>query len=126
MVRAVGPAELTLSDGCGPAKACGSKPCFVSRTPLVCNLRREGAITGLGRGMDWREPPEMDLTDLTWPTVAELSKDMPVVIPVAALEQHGHHLPLFTDSLLTAEIVRRTAERLGGRVLFAPLTWLGN
>jgi len=68
----------------------------------------------------------MDLTVLTWPAVAALSKDMPVLIPIAALEQHGHHLPLFTDSLLTAEIVRRVAERFAGRVLFAPLMWLGN
>jgi creatinine amidohydrolase len=68
----------------------------------------------------------MQLSDLSWPTVQALSKDMPVVIPVAALEQHGHHLPLFTDSLLLGEIVRRVAEKLHDRVLFAPLTWLGN
>jgi creatinine amidohydrolase len=68
----------------------------------------------------------MDLPDLSWPTVAALSKDMPVVFPIAALEQHGHHLPLFTDSLLLGEIVRRAKERLGDRVLFAPLMWLGN
>lgn len=68
----------------------------------------------------------MQLTDLTWPKVQALSKDTPVIIPVAALEQHGHHLPVFTDSLLLGEIVRRAAERLGDRVLVAPLTWLGN
>jgi creatinine amidohydrolase len=68
----------------------------------------------------------MQLTDLTWPKVQALSKDIPVVIPVAALEQHGHHLPLFTDSMLLGEIVRRVAEKLEDRVLFAPLTWLGN
>jgi creatinine amidohydrolase len=68
----------------------------------------------------------MQLADLTWPKVQALSKDTPVVIPVAALEQHGHHLPLFTDSMLLGEIVRRLAERLHERVLFAPLTWLGN
>ena len=68
----------------------------------------------------------MDLTDLSWPAVAALSKDTPVVIPIAALEQHSHHLPVFTDSLLLGEIVRRAKERLGSRVLFAPLLWLGN
>ena len=35
-------------------------------------------------------------------------------------------MPLFTDSLLLGEVVRRVAERLGDRVLFAPLQWLGN
>ena len=68
----------------------------------------------------------MDLTDLTWPAVAALSKDTPVVVPIAALEQHGHHLPLFTDSLLLGEVVRRSKVAVGDRVLFAPLTWLGN
>jgi creatinine amidohydrolase len=68
----------------------------------------------------------MQLTDLTWPAVQSVSKDTPIVFPVAALEQHGGHLPLFTDSLLLGEIIRRVAERLGGRVLVAPLLWLGN
>jgi len=68
----------------------------------------------------------MQLTDLHWRAIQSLDKDMPVVFPVAALEQHGHHLPLFTDSLLLGEIIRRATERLGQRVLFAPLLWLGN
>ena len=68
----------------------------------------------------------MQLSDLTWPKVQGLSKDTPVVFPIAALEQHGHHLPLFTDSFLLGEIMRRAAEKLAERVLFAPLLWLGN
>ena len=68
----------------------------------------------------------MNLAEMRWPQVAELSRETPVVIPIAALEQHGHHLPVFTDSLLCGEVVRRAAERLGERVLFAPLMWLGN
>ena len=68
----------------------------------------------------------MQLAELTWPAVQALNKDLPVVFPIAALEQHGHHLPLFTDSLLLGEVVRRAAERVGDRCLFAPLTWLGN
>ena len=68
----------------------------------------------------------MQLAELTWPAVQALHKDTPVVFPIAALEQHGHHLPLFTDSMLLGEIVRRASEGVGDRVLFAPLTWLGN
>jgi creatinine amidohydrolase len=68
----------------------------------------------------------MQLTDLNWPAVQNLSRDTPIVFPVAALEQHGHHMPLFTDSMLLGEIVRRTAERVGDRIVFAPLLWLGN
>jgi len=68
----------------------------------------------------------MNLGDMTWPAVAALDKRTPVVIPVAALEQHGHHLPLFTDSMLLGEILRRSSLALGDRVMFAPLMWLGN
>lgn len=68
----------------------------------------------------------MQLADMRWPEVAALSKDTPVVFPVAALEQHGHHMPVFTDSILCGEVVRRAAARVGDRALFAPLLWLGN
>src|SRR5882762_8589022 len=68
----------------------------------------------------------MQLTDLTTIQVESLNKDTPVVFPVAALEQHGGHMPLFTDSLLLGEIIRRVADKLGDHVLVAPLLWLGN
>lgn len=68
----------------------------------------------------------MNLTDLTWRAVADLSRDLPVVIPVSALEQHGHHLPVFTDSMLLGEVVRRVSDTLRSEALFVPLTWLGN
>src|SRR6267378_575167 len=68
----------------------------------------------------------MLLHEMTWDEVKNLSGDTPVVFPVAALEQHGRHMPLFTDSLLLGEVVRRAAARYEDRVLFAPLQWLGN
>jgi creatinine amidohydrolase len=71
-------------------------------------------------------PLAMQLADLKWPDIAALSRDTPVVIPIAALEQHGRHMPLFTDSLLLGEVIRRASEKLRDRVLFTPLMWLGN
>ena len=68
----------------------------------------------------------MNLADLTWPDVENLSRDIPVVVPVAALEQHGRHMPLFTDSLLLGEVIRRVSAAMKDKVLFAPLMWLGN
>jgi creatinine amidohydrolase len=68
----------------------------------------------------------MQLTDLKWPDIAALDRDVPIVIPIAALEQHGRHMPLFTDSLLLGEVIRRASERLKDKVLFTPLMWLGN
>src|SRR5215469_5961163 len=63
---------------------------------------------------------------MRWPQVAALSRDIPVVVPIAALEQHGRHMPVFTDSLLLGEVARRAAETLKDKVLFVPLMWLGN
>ena len=68
----------------------------------------------------------MYLPNLTWPQVDALRRDTPVVFPIAALEQHGRHMPVMTDSLLTEELVRRLEPQFEKDVLFAPLTWLGN
>ncbi|MEZ6087874.1 MAG: creatininase family protein [Pirellulaceae bacterium] len=68
----------------------------------------------------------MYLQELSWPQIDRLSRDLPVLIPVAAVEQHGHHLPVHTDSMLLGEIVRRTEVELQQEVLVTPLMWLGN
>jgi creatinine amidohydrolase len=68
----------------------------------------------------------MELLELSWPAVKALSRDTPVVIPIAALEQHGKHMPVFTDSLLLGEVLRRAKPQVADKVLFAPLYWLGN
>jgi creatinine amidohydrolase len=69
----------------------------------------------------------MELADLAWPAVAALPKTTPVVFPIAALEQHGRHMPVFTDSLLLGEVVRRVKlTPVAEKCLFAPLQWLGN
>src|SRR5438132_7584343 len=73
-----------------------------------------------------RENP-IDLQEMAWPKVAALAKDTPVVIPIAALEQHGRHMPVFTDSLLLGEVLRRVKQTpAADKCLFAPLQWLGN
>jgi creatinine amidohydrolase len=68
----------------------------------------------------------MRLADLTWPQVQSLDRNCPVIVPLAAMEQHGDHLPLYTDSYLLEEIVRRVERAAGHDVLIAPLQWLGN
>ena len=68
----------------------------------------------------------MLLAELPWPDVAALDRNTPVVFPVAALEQHGRHMPVFTDSMLMGEIARRAEVELKDQILLAPLQWLGN
>jgi creatinine amidohydrolase len=68
----------------------------------------------------------MQLGEQNWPNARALAeKNIPVVVPIAAFEQHGHHLPLLTDTLIGTEIVRRAEKILGDEALFAPPLWLG-
>ncbi|VTS03767.1 Creatininase OS=Chthoniobacter flavus Ellin428 GN=CfE428DRAFT_3738 PE=4 SV=1: Creatininase [Gemmata massiliana] len=69
----------------------------------------------------------MELADLAWPAVAALPKTTPIIFPIAALEQHGKHMPVFTDSLLLGEVIRRVKlAPVAEKCLFSPLQWLGN
>ena len=47
-----------------------------------------------------------------------------VIIPIGAIEVHGPHLPVGTDSIETYEIGLRAAEQVG--VVLTPLVWIGN
>jgi creatinine amidohydrolase len=64
--------------------------------------------------------------ELNWPWLAAVARDLPVVVPIAAVEQHGRHLSVFTDSLLLGEVVRRADAVLRDRIVWTPLLWLGN
>jgi creatinine amidohydrolase len=54
-------------------------------------------------------------------------QDAIVLLPVAAMEQHGPHLPVMVDSLLCAEVALRTARRVADHqpVVVAPTVWSG-
>ena len=45
-----------------------------------------------------------------------LKEQPPIFLPVGALEQHGPHLPLGTDGLLSASVSADTAALVGGLV----------
>lgn len=67
----------------------------------------------------------MKLAELTWKDVAELDRDVLVVIPTGSLEQHGPHLPLFTDSILVTAVAEAVEARMADKVLLTPTLWLG-
>lgn len=49
----------------------------------------------------------------------------PVILPVAATEQHGEHLPLGTDVMIVGAILDRVEAALGDRVLRLPTQEVG-
>lgn len=67
----------------------------------------------------------MLLERMTWPEVEALDRDVVVVIPAGSLEQHGPHLPLFTDTLISTAAARQASERAPDKSLVTPGIWLG-
>ena len=66
----------------------------------------------------------MQFGEQSWPQAAAQTHKV-VILPLGALEQHGHHLPLLTDALIGGEIARRAEAQLGDAALFLPTLWIG-
>ena len=63
---------------------------------------------------------------LTWPEVrARAERGAVIVIPVAAIEQHGSHLPIDTDNVLVEHATEEAARRSDGLILTAPMIHYG-
>lgn len=59
------------------------------------------------------------LENLTWPEAGRiLARDSRLIFPVGALEQHGPHLPLGTNTFIAERLARDLSEDLG--ILLAP------
>jgi creatinine amidohydrolase len=70
--------------------------------------------------VEWAKLKAAELRDLA-------AREAIVVLPVAAMEQHGPHLPVMVDTLLCGEVAKRAAERASGSrpVVVAPTVWSG-
>jgi creatinine amidohydrolase len=73
-------------------------------------------------------PPDAPLLveDLTWPAVARLVEagQALCVLPVGAVEQHGRHLPVSTDTDIATAVCRAASARTGTPLL--PTVWAGS
>ncbi|MCL4459624.1 MAG: creatininase family protein [Chloroflexi bacterium] len=62
------------------------------------------------------------LSELTWKEIAAMDKAATIAfIPIGSLEQHGHHLPLGTDTMLANAIVEGICENLDKELSFIVL-----
>ena len=63
---------------------------------------------------------------MTWPEAKAIDKtNALVVLPVGATEQHGPHLPLYTDTLISSGVLERAMKRLDDSVpayMLSPIT----
>ena len=58
----------------------------------------------------------LDSSHASWPEI-ERATGLIALLPVGALEQHGPHLPLDTDTVLATGVARRIAAETGGWLL---------
>jgi creatinine amidohydrolase len=63
------------------------------------------------------------LRDLAWPDVraAVASGLRTAIFAVGSTEQHGPHLPLFTDTLIGEALCERVAQEIGGAIVAPPI-----
>lgn len=63
--------------------------------------------------MDGTDAPKASLENLPWPEAARrLAKDPRLILPVGALEQHGPHLPLGTNTRIAEAVASRLSDAL--------------
>ncbi len=68
--------------------------------------------------------PSFCLGDLSYVHIQEyLQHSDTILIPHASLEQHGPHLPLYTDTITATEVASRAGETAG--IIYTPTLWLG-
>jgi creatinine amidohydrolase len=67
----------------------------------------------------------MRLEFARWPDLAVL-KERIFVVPLGSLEQHGPHLPVFTDSLINSHIANRVEQLRSDAIVSVPVQWLGH
>lgn len=68
----------------------------------------------------------MNYADLTSPEIGRIAPDRIAVVPIAALEQHGNHLPVITDAAIADELGRRVEALLPDRIVLLPTLWCGS
>ena len=68
----------------------------------------------------------MILGNNCWIDIEKADKNHVVVVPLGSLEQHGHHLPLLTDTYLVTAVADRVEIELGDQIYMLPTLWLGS
>lgn len=63
--------------------------------------------------------------ELTYIEIEKLNKNIPVILPITATEQHGPHLPLATDRLIGEHFAKTLHQAIPEKVLILPTVSIG-
>jgi len=68
----------------------------------------------------------MKYMEMTSPQLAIVDRDQTMVLqPIAALEQHGPHMPTGTDTIICGDIAAAVERQMPEKVLLLPTLWQG-
>lgn len=67
----------------------------------------------------------MKLAEMTWQDARDAPRDAVVLIPTGSNEQHGPHLPLWTDSFLVTAAAEAVERLIPDQVILTRTLWLG-
>src|SRR3954464_3951671 len=68
----------------------------------------------------------MRFHEMTFPELRRVPRDSTVLLmPIAACEQHSHHLATYTDTVLCTGVGEGVEQRMPQQVLLTPTLWMG-
>mgnify|MGYP002630976435 CR=1 FL=1 len=65
-------------------------------------------------------------TELTSPELGRTAPGAIAVLPLAAVEQHGDHLPVVTDTAIATEFARLAEAAMPEQIVLLPTLWVGS
>jgi creatinine amidohydrolase len=100
------------------------------KATIRSGLRGFGRIhaKSIGMGRMSLKPPPRDWEAIRWPDISpEAARDWIAVLPLAAIEQHGPHLPLGTDAMIAEAYLSRARRMMRESLpaVFLPLQAIG-
>lgn len=90
-----------------------------------CGFGRCGALSSPVRKRRESILLRMVLAHSTWQEVRDFDRGAVCLVPTGSLEQHGPHLPLITDTLLSSHVAGKVEEARPDKTLLYPGVWLG-
>ncbi len=68
----------------------------------------------------------MKYMEMTAARLAKVDREKTlVIVPIAAVEQHGPHMPTGTDTILCTAVAEAAEREMSSQVLITPTVWLG-